>query len=226
MMTEKDLRLSRAGAGAAGQKLLRHSIEIMPPPSAGGARSCNARHPRAARRGETTRGSADELHLFIEASRRARQRFAVLDPDALPAIAALRRREARHRRADRTHAARRPPRPTPSAEVHPLYAAARAARAHHALFVADADGNVVSCDRCLPASGWIGARHGVIINNSVAAFGTAGRICRLPVAATSSMAPRWCSGTAVALVLGSPGGDTIEHGDTGAAQRARSRHDD
>jgi gamma-glutamyltranspeptidase/glutathione hydrolase len=196
------------------------TVEIMPPPSAGGVAVVQTlgilERLGAARLGG---GSAEELHLFIEASRRAQaeKRFAVLDPDALPADALSDRRKrwldvdgliARSPAIDRN-------RPTPSETVHPLYAAAMRELEHTTHFsVADGEGNVVSCTTTLSAG--FGARivaagTGIVLNNSVAAFGTAGD--NLPVGGrrtTSSMAPTLVLRDGqVVLVLGSPGGDTI-----------------
>ena len=195
-------------------------VEIMPPPSAGGVAVANtlgilervgaSAHPA---------GSAEELHLFIEASKRAQaeKRFAVLDPDALaPAALAERRKSwldvdallARTPAID-------PKRATPASEVHPLFAAAMRELEHTTHFsVTDADGGVVSCTTTLSAG--FGARMvapatGIVLNNSVAAFGTAGENLPAPGRrTTSSMAPALVlSAGKVVLVLGSPGGDTI-----------------
>jgi gamma-glutamyltranspeptidase/glutathione hydrolase len=194
-------------------------VEAMPPSSAGGvalAQTLLMLERLAAHRAPP--GSAEELHLFIEASRRAHaeRRFAVSDPDGL---AAERQAELRHRWTDpfallgpepiaRDHA-------TPSAKVHPLFARAIAELEHTTHFsVADAAGNVVSCTTTL--SNGFGARMvapgtGIVLNNSVAAFGTAGE--NLPNAGrrtTSSMAPTLVlSRGKPILVLGTPGGDTI-----------------
>lgn len=196
------------------------TVEIMPPPSAGGvavATTLGILERLGASR--LPGGSAEELHLFIEASKRAHaeKRFAVLDPDALSPEALAERRErwldidgvlARTPPIDRT-------RPTPSAEVHPLYAAAMRELEHTTHFsVVDAEGNVVSCTTTLSAG--FGARivaagTGIVLNNSVAAFGTAGDNLPAPRRrTTSSMAPTLVlRGSEVVLVLGSPGGDTI-----------------
>jgi len=196
------------------------TIETMPPPSAGGvalAQTLLMLEQLGAHR--LARGSPDELHLFIEASRRAHaeRRFAVTDPDRLaPEELAARRRRwtdplyllAREPRIDPEHA-------TPSAAVHPLYPAAMLELEHTTHFgVVDRDGMVVSCTTTLSAG--FGARivaagTGVVLNNSVAAFGTAGDSQPEPGRrTTSSMAPTLVlrDGQPV-LVLGTPGGDTI-----------------
>src|SRR5450432_2361659 len=100
--------------------------------------------------------SAAELHLFLEASRRAQaeRRFGVIDPDALTA------EQERQKRArwldpnawlnvspiDPEHA-------TPSQNVHPLYDAALREFEHTThLSVVDASGMVVSLTTTLSAS--------------------------------------------------------------------------
>src|SRR5690606_31965589 len=80
--------------------------------------------------------------------------------------------------------------------------------------VVDSEGNVVSCTTTL--SGGFGARYvigelGLVMNNSVAAFGTVGEDVPKPGRRmTSSMSPTLVSfdGRVVAA-LGSPGGDSI-----------------
>jgi gamma-glutamyltranspeptidase / glutathione hydrolase len=195
-------------------------IETMPPPSAGGvalAQILLSLERLGAHR--LPRASADELHLFLEASRRAQteRRFAVSDPDAL-APEELRKRIARWTdplalltrvpAIDPAHA-------TPSRNVHPLYAAAMRELEHTTHFsVVDAEGGIVSCTTTLSAG--FGAKivapgTGVVLNNSLSAFGTVGESQPAPnKRTTSSMAPTLVleRGKPV-LVLGTPGGDTI-----------------
>src|SRR5690606_2358319 len=80
--------------------------------------------------------------------------------------------------------------------------------------VADASGGVVSCTVTLSAS--FGSkiftkRTGIALNNSVASFASAGEnVVKGGQRTTSSMAPTLVLGKGLpALVLGSPGGDTI-----------------
>jgi gamma-glutamyltranspeptidase/glutathione hydrolase len=195
-------------------------VEIMPPPSAGGvalALTLGALERLGAPK--LAAGSAEELHLFIEASKRAHseRRFFVLDPDTLApgALAERRRRwtdaEALLARTPRID----PKRATPAADVHPLFAAAMRELEHTTHYsVVDADHNVVSCTTTLSAG--FGARivartAGIVLNNAVAAFGTAGDNLPAPGRrTTSSMAPTLVlQNGEVVLVLGSPGGDTI-----------------
>jgi gamma-glutamyltranspeptidase/glutathione hydrolase len=193
-------------------------VETMPPPSAGGlvlAGTLNALE--SLEPSPPPAETADELHRFVEISRRAQalRRFHVVDPDAQSA-------------AERKTLAARfldpqallavpvdPARATPSASVHPLYAEALRELEHTThLAVSDASGLVVSLTTTLSAS--FGAKilvpeTGVLLGNAVGSFSSAGD--NQPVAGrrtTSSMAPTLVldHGTPVA-VLGTPGGDTI-----------------
>ncbi|HEY6559714.1 MAG TPA: gamma-glutamyltransferase [Polyangiaceae bacterium] len=195
-------------------------VEVMPPPSAGGVvvvQDLLMLEQLGAHREE--RGSASELHAFIEASRRAQaeRRFGVVDPDSLPDPE--RQRRAGNWLSPRYLLDRSPAidlgRATPSERVHPLYDAAVRELEHTTHFaVSDADGNVVSCTMTLSAS--FGSKilvpgTGVVLNNAVGSFASAGE--NVPTASrrtTSSMAPTLVlrDGKPV-LVLGSPGGDTI-----------------
>jgi gamma-glutamyltranspeptidase/glutathione hydrolase len=195
-------------------------VEAMPPPSAGGvalAQTLLMLERLGAHRQPA--GTAEELHLFLEASRRAQavRRFEIVDPDALSAAEQSRRAAlwtnpgwllSREPRID-------PRRATPSARVHPLHAAALEELEHTTHFaVIDRAGGVVSCTVTLSAG--FGAKlmapgTGVVLNNALAAFGTAGENLPAPRRrSTSSMAPTLVlqEGRPV-LVLGSPGGDTI-----------------
>jgi gamma-glutamyltranspeptidase/glutathione hydrolase len=214
-------------------------VEVMPPPSAGGVAVAEILLMLQALHAETlAHDSAAELHLFLEASRRAQaeRRFGVIDPDALtPAQAAQKRARwldpdtwLKDSPIDPEHA-------TPSANVHPLYESALRELEHTTHFsVVDQDGMVVSCTTTLSAS--FGAKivapgTGVVLNNSVASFASAGDNQPLGGRRTiSSMAPTLVlAGQEPLLVLGSPGGDTIpstvvqvlrhvlDHGETLAA---------
>jgi gamma-glutamyltranspeptidase / glutathione hydrolase len=196
------------------------TVEVMPPPSAGGvaiAQMLFMLERLGAYRLE--RQSPEQLHLFIEAARRAQaeRRFAIFDPDSLSA------RELAERRANWTnprYLLDRPPtvdpeHATPSERVHPLYQHTLRELGHTTHFgVVDKDGMVVSCTMTLSAG--FGAKRlvvgtGVLLNNSVASFSSAGD--NQPVAGrrtTSSMAPTLVlDGQRPLLVLGTPGGDTI-----------------
>jgi len=194
-------------------------VEVMPPPSAGGVAvtetllMLQSLHASA-----QPHDSAAELHLFLEASRRAQaeRRFGVVDPDSLSADENAKNR-ARWLDPNSWLGASPidPEHATPSASVHPLYAEALREFEHTTHFsVVDREGMVVSCTTTLSQS--YGARlvapgTGVVLNNSVASFSAEGVNQPLGGRRTvSSMAPTLvlASGEPV-LVLGTPGGDTI-----------------
>ncbi len=195
------------------------TVEVMPPPSAGGVAVVQMLTMLQALHAEQyAPNSVTGLHLFAEVAKRAHaeRRFHVVDPDS---VVDYDDRERRQRwsspelwlgpfpiHKDQV---------TDASSLHPFYDAALKELDHTTHFsVADADGNVVSCTTTL--SGSFGAKYlieelGVVMNNSVAAFGTVGDDVPEPGRRmTSSMSPTIVSdrGHAV-LVLGSPGGDTI-----------------
>lgn len=215
-----------AGYRAKFRKPLRvryHRLEvvIMPPPSAGGVAVAEELEMLDRLQAwKQPQDSAEELHLFIEASRRALavRRFGVVDPDTLTPAE---RRQRRSRWLDAKGLLARlpidPEHATPSAKVSPLYSVAlkEVESAHTTHFsVVDASGMVVSCTTTLSAA--FGAKFvapgtGIVLNNSVASFSTAGDNLPAPGRRTlSSMAPALVlrNGSTV-LALGSPGGDTI-----------------
>jgi gamma-glutamyltranspeptidase / glutathione hydrolase len=194
-------------------------VEVMPPPSAGGVAVTQTLLMLQALHAESLpHDSAAELHLFIEASRRAQfeRRFHVVDPDALSAEASAQKRARwldpnswlASMPVDPDHA-------TPSLSIHPPATDELREPEHTTHFsVVDADGMVVSCTTTLSAS--YGAKlvlpgTGVVLNNSVASFSSSGE--NQPVAGrrtTSSMSPTLVlDGAQPVLVLGTPGGDTI-----------------
>jgi gamma-glutamyltranspeptidase / glutathione hydrolase len=193
------------------------AIQTMPPPSAGGVAVTETLGLLELLGAHEAHG-ADELHLFLEASRRAQadRRFGVTDPDGLDPIALqsqlLRfvspRALLERAPVERAHA-------TPSAKLAPLYPGAQeeSEQTTH-LSVVDADGMVVSLTTTLSAS--FGAKltapgTGIVLNNSVASFSRTGPNQPAPGRrTTSSMAPTLVLDTGqVVLVLGTPGGDTI-----------------
>jgi gamma-glutamyltranspeptidase/glutathione hydrolase len=193
------------------------AIETMPPPSAGGVAVTEMLGLLEAMRAHEAHG-AEELHLFLEASRRAQaeRRFGVSDPDGLDPEAQKSQLErflsplALLERApiERDHA-------TPSAKLAPLFPGAveESEQTTH-LSVIDESGMVVSLTTTLSAS--FGAKltapgTGIVLNNSVASFSRTGPNQPAPGRrTTSSMAPTLVlDGSRVVLVLGTPGGDTI-----------------
>ena len=193
------------------------SIETMPPPSAGGValtEMLGVLEKLAAH----DKGGVEELHLFLEASRRAQaeRRFGVSDPDVLDGAA---QQQALSRFLDPQALLSRAPidreRATPSRSLAPLYPGAveESEQTTH-LSVVDQQGMVVSLTTTL--SGSFGAKltapgTGIILNNSVASFSRTGPNQPAPGRrTTSSMAPTLVlDGQRVVLVLGTPGGDTI-----------------
>ena len=192
-------------------------IETMPPPSAGGVALTEMLGLLELLRAHEAHG-ADELHLFLEASRRAQaeRRFGVSDPDALDATTLqgqLARFLAPQALLERAPIERE--RATPSAKLVNLYPGAleESEQTTH-LSVVDAAGMVVSLTTTLSAS--FGAKltapgTGIVLNNSVASFSRSGPNQPAPGRrTTSSMAPTLVlDGGQVVLVLGTPGGDTI-----------------
>lgn len=193
------------------------TVETMPPPSAGGVALAEILGMLQALGAHEAHG-AEELHLFLEASRRAQadRRFSVRDPDSLPPSAqadAMRRFISGpllldRAPIDRDHA-------TPSKKLAPLFpgAAPESEQTTH-LSVVDAQGMVVSLTTTLSAS--FGAKitapgTGIVLNNTVASFSSTGENQPAPGRrTTSSMAPTLVLDAGrVALVLGTPGGDTI-----------------
>ncbi len=219
-LTRADLAAYRARARTPSSLDYRGlSLELMPPPSAGGVTlGLIIGQMRRLRAWQYPRESVDFLHLFLESSRRAqtRRRFSVRDPDSLPAAERQRTLaswldagsllKAHPVQTDRV---------TPSREIHPLFEAALKELEHTThLSIVDANGMAVSLTTTL--SSGFGAKivakgTGVVLNNSVASFASMGD--NLPAGGqrtTSSMSPTLVSqdGKLVA-VLGSPGGDTI-----------------
>jgi gamma-glutamyltranspeptidase / glutathione hydrolase len=194
-------------------------VEVMPPPSAGGVTVTQTLLMLQALGAESLpHDSAAELHLFIEASRRAQfeRRFRVIDPDALPAeVSAQKWARWLDPNAWLASTPIDPDHATPSLSIHPPATDVPHESEHTTHFsVVDGGGMVVSCTTTLSAS--YGAKlvlpgTGVVLNNSVASFSSSGD--NQPVAGrrtTSSMSPTLVlDGADPVLVLGTPGGDTI-----------------
>jgi gamma-glutamyltranspeptidase / glutathione hydrolase len=193
-------------------------IETMPPPSAGGVALTEMLGLLELLNAHQASG-AQELHLFLEASRRAQaeRRFGVSDPDALDpersqaAIARFLDVKALLERAPIDSA-----QATKSRALASLYPGAEVAESEQTthLSVVDAQGMVVSLTTTISAS--YGAKltapgTGIILNNSVASFSNTGENQPAPGRrTTSSMAPTLVLDRGrVLLVLGTPGGDTI-----------------
>jgi gamma-glutamyltranspeptidase/glutathione hydrolase len=196
------------------------TIESMPPPSAGGV-ALTEMLGLLEQLQAHDKGGVEELHLFLEASRRAQaeRRFGVTDPDALDTTA---RQQALSRFLDPQALLARAPidgqRATPSRSLAPLYPGAveefeESEQTTH-LSVVDGPGMVVRVTSSLSACGGAmlsGPGAGVSGVKSVASCRRAGREQRAPGRrTTSSMAPTLVLDAGqVVLVLGTPGGDTI-----------------
>ncbi len=195
------------------------TVEVMPPPSAGGVAVTQMLLMLQALHAEQlAHDSGAELHLLIEAARRAQaeRRFGVVDPDALsPALAAQKRARWLDPNAWLGPSPIDPEHATPSANLRSPARDASTESEHTTHFsVVDAEGMVVSCTTTLSAS--YGAKlvlpgTGVVLNNSVASFAASGD--NQPVGGrrtVSSMAPTLVlDGDDPLLALGTPGGDTI-----------------
>jgi gamma-glutamyltranspeptidase/glutathione hydrolase len=220
LISHEDLTQYRAVLRAPLKSRYRgFDVEVMPPVSAGGVAVTQMLQMLSRLQAyEHPANSTEALHLFAEVAKRAHaeRRFHVVDPDSV---------------ADYDDAARRlrwgdpdtwlKPYPvsltevTSASKLHPLYAAAKSELDNTThLSTADADGNVVSLTTSLSAG--YGARYvvpglGVVLGNSLAAFGSVGEdVVKPGRRMTSSMAPTIVSRDGAALlVLGSPGGDTI-----------------
>lgn len=194
-------------------------VDVMPPPSAGGVSVVlMLRMLERLAPSDLPVDSVARLHLFAEVAKRAHaeRRFEVVDPDSVTPYDDAGRR-ARWEDPE-LWLGRFPVSPstvTPASKLHPLYPAAVRELDNTTHFsVVDARGNAVSCTTTL--SGSFGAKYvipeiGVVMNNSVGAFGTAGLDVPKPGRRmTSSMSPTIVSFERTPLmVLGSPGGDTI-----------------
>jgi gamma-glutamyltranspeptidase/glutathione hydrolase len=197
-----------------------YDVETMPPPSSGGLAVAQLSSLLAQLGVERfPAGSPEELHMFVEASKRvqARRRYELLDPDSDPV--AMSSEALSERFSPSGLLALTPPidpeHATSNDAVYPRSRRLAPELPHTThLSVVDAAGNAVSCTVTLSTS--FGARYvakdtGVVMNNSLAAFGTSGRNLPAPGRRMlSSMSPTIASHQGrVVAVLGSPGGDTI-----------------
>lgn len=195
-----------------------YRVVTMPPPSGGGvALAAQLRMLDALSIQATQPESAARSHLIAETSRRAqveRQLFVVA-PEALNPE---QERAMRLRVLDpQTWLAPHPISPknaTLSSQLDPSYdkLTKESEQTTH-LSVIDGDGNMVSLTLTLSASygSYIFTQEtGIVLNNSVASFAKFGKNTPAPARRTvSSMAPTLVFLGPHALVLGTPGGDTI-----------------
>jgi gamma-glutamyltranspeptidase/glutathione hydrolase len=195
-------------------------VATMPPPSMGGVAVAEILMlMERAKAHEARPGSAESLHLFVEASRRAysERRKVGADPDFYPE--AMGKNPAMDLLSEEHIATWAPPidpaRATPSEALgHDPNAVPRESHETTHFSVVDAAGNAVSCTVTLSAS--FGAKvvipgTGIVMSNALGAFSETGvNDTRPGKRMASSMAPTIVSrGGKVSLVVGSPGGDTI-----------------
>jgi gamma-glutamyltranspeptidase / glutathione hydrolase len=194
-------------------------VATMPPPSMGGiafAEIMLALERLGAH--EAPRESSLSLHLFIEASRRAysERRLVGFDPIAMPPgqnealvqkLLSGEHLETRRPPVDREKA-------TPSSEIVASVDATPESPETTHFSVVDAMGNAVSCTYTQSAS--FGSKimipgTGVLFSNAMGAFSPSGPNSIAPgKRMASSMTPAIVTqGGKLALLLGSPGGDTI-----------------
>jgi gamma-glutamyltranspeptidase/glutathione hydrolase len=221
LISEQDLATYRAVVREPlGFQYRGLDVATMPPPSSGGlavAQILAVLEQLGVDR--LPAGSADELHYFVEASKRvqARRRYELVDPESDPS--GMSPAGLAERLTPRGLLALTPPidpaQATPAAVVYPMARRLPPELPHTThLSVVDAAGNAVSCTVTLSTS--FGARYvapgtGVVMNNSLAAFGGVGLNVPKPGRRMlSSMSPTLVSHQGKVLaVLGSPGGDTI-----------------
>jgi gamma-glutamyltranspeptidase / glutathione hydrolase len=221
LITAADLRAYQARLRAPLRFAYRgFTVDTMPPPSMGGiafAEIMLALERLGAH--EAPSDGGQRLHLFIEASRRAyaERRLVGADPDFLkPDVAdnllahllSGEHIETRKPPIDRDHA-------TPSAALTAAQAdLARESPETTHFSVVDAEGNAVACTYTQSAS--FGSKivipgTGVLLGNAMGGFSEEGVNAIAPgKRMASSMTPTIVSQNGkLALVLGSPGGDTI-----------------
>jgi gamma-glutamyltranspeptidase / glutathione hydrolase len=196
------------------------TVDTMPPPSMGGI--AFAEIMLTLERSQAQLAPLDSglsLHLFIEASRRAyaERRLAGADPDFMAPDAAA---KLTAQLLDGAHLATfRPPIDPDHATPSSAIAAAQDEDPYESpqtthFSVIDAAGNAVSCTTTQSAS--FGSKivipgTGILLGNAMGAFSGSGPNALAPgKRMASSMTPAIASqGGRLALVLGSPGGDTI-----------------
>ena len=226
-MRERGGRITQADLAAYQAKLrapIRFSyrgftVDTMPPPSMGGV--AFAQIMLALERAKAHEAPADSglsLHLFVEAAKRAYadRRRASADPDFVPPGTS----DTLARLLDGAYLAGRrpaidPERATPAGDIAPPADAVALESPQTTHFsVVDAQGNAVACTTTQSAG--FGARvvipeTGILLGNAMGGFSAAGINVVAPgKRMLSSMTPAIAAqGGRLALVLGSPGGDTI-----------------
>jgi gamma-glutamyltranspeptidase/glutathione hydrolase len=198
-----------------------YELFTMPPPSMGGIALYSIMHLLTQSKAHLApQGSASSLHFFIEASRRAYADRRAIGAD--PAFVGDTVAPLRAQLLDPGYYARRQPpvsaeRATPSSDVKPIHEqgapASESSETTH-FSVADAQGNAVSCTTTLSAAfgAWLVVPGtGLLLSNAMGAFSPDGVNTLAPgKRMASSMTPVIVlSRGKPAIVIGSPGGDTI-----------------
>lgn len=194
------------------------TVDTAPPPSMGGiAFALIMRTLERTRAHEHPPGSADSIHLFVEASRRAyaERRLVGVDPEFGPAD--LESRLAAF--LSGAHLATRKPaidpaRATPSADIAVAAEESRESPETTHFSIVDAKGNAVSCTYTLSAgfgSKVVIPKTGILLGNALGGFSKDGVNVVAPgKRMATSMTPTVVTQNGrLVLVLGSPGGDTI-----------------
>jgi len=193
-------------------------VDTAPPPSMGGiAFALIMRTLERSRAYDHPPGSADAIHLFVEASRRAyaERRFVGVDPEFGPPN--LERTIATF--LSGAHLATRKPaidllHATPSTEITTSTEESRESPETTHFSVVDARGNAVSCTYTLSAgfgSKVVIPKTGILLGNALGGFSKDGINVVAPgKRMATSMTPTIVSQHGhLVMVLGSPGGDTI-----------------
>ncbi len=194
------------------------SVETAPPPSMGGIAFAQIMLSlERAQAHEQKPGSAEAIHLFVEAARRAyaERRLVAADPDFGPKDldATITRLLSGKHLATRT-----PPidltRATPSSTLAAAPEATHESPETTHFSVVDAEGNAVACTYTLSAG--FGAKvvvpgTGVLLGNALGGFSKDGPNAVAPgKRMATSMSPTIVTQNGrLTMVLGSPGGDTI-----------------
>ncbi len=195
------------------------TVDTMPPPSMGGVAFAQIMLTlERARAYEAPVDSGLSLHLFVEAAKRAYadRRLASADPEFVPPGTS----DALARLLDAGYlGARKPPidpeRATPAGDIAPAPEAVAAESPQTTHFsIVDAQGNAVACTTTQSAG--FGSKivipgTGILLGNAMGAFTDTGINAVAPgKRMQSSMTPAIVTqGGKLALILGSPGGDTI-----------------
>jgi gamma-glutamyltranspeptidase / glutathione hydrolase len=194
------------------------TVETAPPPSMGGiAFALIMRTLERLRAYEQPPNSANAIHLFVEASRRAYadRRLVAADPDFAPAD--LETTLAKFLTG--AHVATRKPaidlnKATPSADISVATAETKESPETTHFSVVDIHGNAVSCTYTLSAgfgSKVVIPKTGILLGNALGGFSKDGPNAVAPgKRMATSMSPTIVTQNGrLVLVLGSPGGDTI-----------------